>query len=245
MEQRADIFLVKHGFYESRARAQTAIKAGCVKVNGRVLKKPSEKISQSATIEAKAEHPWVSRGGIKLAYALDYFKIDPASRICLDIGSSTGGFSEVLLSRGAHHVFAVDVGHDQLHPSLHNQPRLTSLEGQDARTLTDDIISPPPDLIVTDASFISLKKVLEIPLSLCAQNAQLIALVKPQFEVGKTGLGRGGVVKSESLCLQVLSDVCAWVAGQNWSVIATTPSPIKGGSGNREYLLYAAQNFVQ
>jgi len=238
--QRADRFLVENGYYESRTRAQAAIKAGLVKVDGKRLKKPSEKLSDLNEISAKAEHPWVSRGGLKLAYALKEFGISVDGNTCLDVGASTGGFSDVLRQKGARKIYAVDVGHGQLHTSLKDVPEIISMEGRDARDLTTADFDTPPNLIVCDASFISAMKVLERPLSLAAtRTADLITLVKPQFEVGKTGIGRGGIVKSESLALQALSDVSAWVTAQGWHVVATCKSPIKGGSGNTEYLLHA------
>jgi len=237
--QRADLYLTENGYYESRARAQAAIKAGLVKVDGKRLKKASEKISDDNEIMAKAEHPWVSRGGLKLAYALKQFKISTAGKTCLDVGASTGGFSDVLRQKGASKIYAVDVGHEQLHKSLRDVPEIISMEEQDARDLTAADVYTPPQLIVCDASFISAMKVLERPLSLAARTADLITLVKPQFEVGKAGIGRGGIVKSESLALQALSDVSAWVTRQGWHIVATCKSPIKGGSGNAEYLLHA------
>lgn len=237
--KRADIFLVENNYYESRARAQAAIKAGLVKVDGKRLKKASEKLSALNEISAKAEHPWVSRGGLKLAYALKEFKVSPEGKICLDVGASTGGFSDVLRQKGATKIYAVDVGHGQLHASLHDIAEIISMEGQDARDLTAAHFTAPPQLIVCDASFISCMKVLEKPMGLTTRSAELITLVKPQFEVGKTGVGRGGLVKSESLALQALSDVSAWVTAQGWHVVATCRSPIKGGSGNTEYLLHA------
>ena len=237
--KRADIFLTENNYYESRARAQAAIKAGLVKVDGKRLKKPSEKLSDLNEIQAKAEHPWVSRGGLKLAYALKEFNVSAAGKTCLDVGASTGGFSDVLRQKGAPKIYAVDVGHGQLHASLHDIAEIISMEGQDARDLTAAHFSEKPQLIVCDASFISCMKVLERPLSLASTSAELITLVKPQFEVGKAGVGRGGLVKSESLALQALSDVSAWVTAQGWHVVATCRSPIKGGSGNTEYLLHA------
>jgi len=236
---RADQYLTAHGYYASRARAQAAIRAGLVKVDGRVLKKPSEKIDEGAGVEAGQEHPWVSRGGVKLAHALRVFGIDPTGRIALDVGASTGGFSQVLAQNGAAKIYAVDVGHDQLHPDLRAEPKIVSLEGLDARTLSTNDLSPRPDLIVCDASFISAMKVLETPLRIAARQSDLISLVKPQFEVGKAGLGKGGIVKSEALALQALDDVKAWIRQQGWQVMATDVSPIKGGSGNIEYLLHA------
>lgn len=236
---RADLWLVATGHYESRARAQAAIKAGLVSVNGRRVKKPSEVIQDGAEIQAEQEHPWVSRGGLKLAHALEEFDVDPTGKTCLDVGASTGGFCDVLLSKDAAHVYAIDVGQSQLHERLQGLASITSMERRDARTLTKDDFDSPPQLIVCDASFISAMKVLDIPMSLAAPKAELITLVKPQFEVGKSGIGRGGIVKSESLALQSLSDVSAWVSSQGWNVVATCASPIKGGSGNTEYLLYA------
>ena len=236
---RADLYLVSNGYYESRARAQAAIKAGLVKVDGKRLKKASEKLSELNEISAKAEHPWVSRGGLKLAYALKEFKVSANGKTCLDVGASTGGFSDVLRQNGAARVYAVDVGHGQLHSSLKDVPEIISMEGQDARELTAANFDRKPQLIVCDASFISCMKVLERPLTLAATSADLVTLVKPQFEVGKAGIKRGGLVKSESLALQALSDVSAWVTRQGWHVIATCKSPIKGGSGNTEYLLHA------
>jgi 23S rRNA (cytidine1920-2'-O)/16S rRNA (cytidine1409-2'-O)-methyltransferase len=236
---RADQYLTTHGHYDSRARAQAAIKAGLVSVDGKVIKKPSEKIKEGAAVRAGREHPWVSRGGIKLDPALTYFDVDPTGLTCLDVGASTGGFSHVLVSRGAAKVYAVDVGHGQLHADLKDESKILSMEGQDARTLSSKDLSPAPQLIVCDASFISAMKVLEIPLRLAAPSAQLITLVKPQFEVGKVNIGRGGLVKSEELGLRALDTVRHWVRDQGWEVIETCPSPIKGGSGNTEYLLHA------
>lgn len=236
---RADQYLTLHNHYDSRARAQAAIKAGLVSVDGRVLKKPSEKIADGASVSAGREHPWVSRGGVKLGHALKTFGVDVMGRTGLDVGSSTGGFSQVLVSRGASKVYAVDVGHGQLHRDLHSEPRILSMEGRDARTLSPTDFDPAPDIVVCDASFISAMKVLEIPLRLAAPTADLITLVKPQFEVGKVGLGKGGLVKTEELGLRALDDVKRWTIAQGWRVIATDISPIKGGSGNTEYLLHA------
>ncbi len=240
---RADQYLTTHGHYDSRARAQAAIKAGLVSVDGKTLKKPSEKIKDGAVVTAGREHPWVSRGGVKLDHALNAFGVDAVGRIALDVGASTGGFSQVLVSRGASKVYAVDVGHGQLHADLQREPKIISMEGQDARSLSPNDLSPAPDLIVCDASFISAMKVLETPLRLAAETADLITLVKPQFEVGKVNIGRGGIVKSEELGLRALDDVKAWVRAQGWQVVETCVSPIKGGAsnidGNVEYLLYA------
>ena len=237
--KRADVVLVECGHYESRARAQAAIKAGLVTVDGKRLKKPSDKISHAAEIKAGDEHPWVSRGGMKLAHGLEHFGVSAKGKTCLDVGASTGGFSEVLLSHGAAKIYAVDVGHGQLHPRLKAVPEIISMESRDARNLTAEDFTAPPQLIVCDASFISAMKVLDVPLKLAADQADLITLVKPQFEVGKAGIGKGGLVKSENLALQALEVVADWVRVQGWTVIATTTSPITGGSGNTEYLLHA------
>lgn len=238
---RADKYLVAHGYYESRTQAQAAIKAGKVKLGGVRLTKAGATIPEGAEISAKALHPYVSRGGLKLAHALSEFGVDVSGRTALDIGASTGGFTDVLLQNGARHVYAVENGHGQLHPTLQNHANITSLENTDARTLTADMFDPRPTLIVCDASFIALSKVLPAALSLVGTGAHLITLVKPQFEVGKAGIGKGGLVKSEADALMALSDVSAFISGVGWHVRATTDSPIKGGSGNHEYLLHAVK----
>lgn len=241
---RADQYLTVNNYYDSRARAQAAIKAGLVFVDGKRVKKPSEKIKDGAVITAGQEHPWVSRGGVKLDHALSVFDVDPLGRTALDVGASTGGFSQVLATRGIAKVYAVDVGHGQLHESLHGHPNIISMEGQDARTLSPTQFETAPDLIVCDASFISAMKVLETPLGLAARGADLITLVKPQFEVGKINIGRGGLVKTEELGLRALDSVKQWLRKQGWRVIDSDVSPIKGGSGNTEYLLHAKQGEI-
>ncbi|MEM9570872.1 MAG: TlyA family RNA methyltransferase [Pseudomonadota bacterium] len=240
--ERIDKVLVAAGHFDSRASAQAAIAAGKVKVGGRVVSKASEKIAQSARIEAEAEHPWVSRAGLKLAHALDVFQVDPSGWACLDVGASTGGFTEVLLANGARSVVAVDVGRDQLHPRLQNDARVRSLEGTDARALTQEIIGPAPQLIVCDASFISLHKLLSVPLSLAADGALLIALFKPQFEVGREKIGKGGIVRDQMATKQAEQAFVAWLAEQGWRVEARADSPIKGGDGNAERLICAVRN---
>lgn len=238
---RADKFLTEQGYFDTRAQAQAAIKAGKVRVNGDVLKKASRPLSCDDDIRAKKLHPWVSRGGLKLVHGLAEFGVDPSGLNCLDVGSSTGGFTDVLLSRGARKIWAVDVGHGQLHEKLQSEPRVTSMEGQDARQLTAAQLSPFPQLIVCDASFISAVKALETVLDLAPSGVKLITLVKPQFEVGPEGIGKGGIVKSKALSDQALSDVSAKMSAKGWQVEAATDSPIKGGSGNREFLLYAVK----
>jgi 23S rRNA (cytidine1920-2'-O)/16S rRNA (cytidine1409-2'-O)-methyltransferase len=239
---RADLYLVEHGHFDTRARAQAAIAAGKVSANGVVIAKPSQKIPDGAAIVAEAAHPWVSRAALKLVAGLDGFGVDPADRVCLDVGSSTGGFTEVLLSRGARHVYAVDVGRGQLHPSLQADRRVTSLEATDARSLAAELFSEPPSLVVCDASFISLLKVIARPLALAAPTADLIALIKPQFEVGKALIGKGGLVKSETARDDAVAAVRAALDGlEGFSVRAVMDSPIEGGDGNREYLIAAAR----
>lgn len=238
---RADKILVALGHFDSRSAAQAAIAAGKVKVAGRVLVKPSEKISASARIEAEAAHPWVSRAGLKLAHALDVFEVDPSGRHCLDIGASTGGFTDVLVSRGAARVIAVDVGRDQLHDKLQNDPRVVSLEATDARDLNLDTVEQPPQLIVCDASFISLHKLIERPLSLAAEDAYLIALFKPQFEVGREHIGKGGIVNNPAAIEGAEAAFVDWLSAQGWRTDARTDSPIKGGDGNAERLIYAVK----
>lgn len=235
---RADKILVTLGHFESRASAQAAIAAGNVKVSGKQLKKPSAKISSNAKIEASPEHPWVSRSGLKLAHALQEFGIAPQGLRCLDIGASTGGFSQVLLAHGAVSVVAVDVGRDQLHKTLQDDARVTSLEATDARNLTDEQ-ARKPELIVCDASFISLHKLLSVPLSLAADGASLIALFKPQFEVGREHVGKGGIVSDAAATNRAEDEFFAWLEREGWSVYARTDSPIKGGDGNAERLIYA------
>jgi len=241
---RADQYLTVNDYYDSRARAQAAIKAGLVSVDGKRVKKPSEKIKDGAVVTAGREHPWVSRGGVKLDHALTVFDVDPTGRIALDVGASTGGFSQVLAACGAAKIYAVDVGHGQLHKELQGHPKIISMEGQDARTLSSMQFDAAPDLIVCDASFISAMKVLETPLGLAASGADLITLVKPQFEVGKINIGRGGLVKTEELGLRALDSVKQWIRKQGWRVIDSDVSPIKGGSGNTEYLLHAKQGEI-
>lgn len=239
---RADKVLVALGHFESRASAQAAIAAGLVKVSGRVLKKPSEKITPDQNIEAALAHPWVSRAGLKLEHALEVFGIDVSGQHCLDIGASTGGFTEVLLSRGANSVVAVDVGRDQLHERLRGDARVTSLEALDARALTAAHVGAAPDIVVCDASFISLSKLLSAPLSLAADGARLVTLFKPQFEVGRENVGKGGIVSDVAAVAKAEAEFVAWLSQQGWRVEAQTDSPIKGGDGNAERLIFAVRD---
>lgn len=239
MKQRIDLLLVERGLFDSRARAQAAIAAGRVTAGGRVVAKPSEAIDADAVITAEAAHPWVGRGGLKLDHALTLWPVPVEGRVALDVGASTGGFTQVCLSRGAARVYAVDVGRDQLHATLAGDPRVVELSGTDARTLDAALIPQTPNLIVTDVSFISLAKALPAALALAGPGADLVALVKPQFEAGRDRVGKGGIVKDEAVRRETLADVAAWLEGQGWTVRATADSPITGGDGNAEFLLWA------
>lgn len=241
MPTRADLFLVENGFAASRAEAQAAIRAGNVRAGGAPVVKPSQPIMDGAEIAYVKAHPYVSRGALKLVAALDRFALSPANLICLDLGASTGGFTEVLLERGARKIYAVDVGHAQLHARLATDLRVVSLEGTDARRLTSVQIPEPLDAVVADVSFISLKLVLAPTLRFLRAGGWLIALVKPQYEAGRAAVGKGGIVKDEALQQQVLDDIASWLGGEpGWTVSGTMESPIKGGDGNREFLLAAS-----
>lgn len=237
--RRLDVELVRRGLMASRAQARAAIEAGKVLVDGAAAAKPGLPVTPSSVILAEPAHPWVSRGGVKLDHALSAFGVDPAGRACLDVGASTGGFTDVLLSRGARRVVAVDTGREQLHPKLKGDARVLSLESMDARDLTAEILGEPPSLIVVDASFIGLAKLLARPLELAAEKAQLVGLFKPQFEVGPANVGRGGIVSDQAAVERAAAEFADWLAGQGWPIDAWTPSPIAGGDGNLERLFYA------
>lgn len=239
-KQRIDQLLVARGLAESRARAQALVMAGLVFVGGDKVLKSGQQIAEDAEIELRGrDHPWVSRGGIKLAHALEHFGLDPAGGIAMDIGSSTGGFTDVLLSHGAERVFAVDSGTNQLAWKLRQDPRVTVLEKTSARLLTPELIDAPCNWVVCDASFISLDKVLEVPLRLAAPECRLVALIKPQFEVGKGEVGKGGVVRDPALHRRVCEEVQAWLEGLGWQVQGIVESPITGPEGNVEFLISA------
>jgi len=240
-KRRLDALLVEKGLAESRTRAQSLILAGKVFSGERRLDKPGHALAPDTPIAVRGEdHPWVSRGGVKLAHALENFRIDPAGRVCLDIGASTGGFTDVLLRAGAAKIYAVDVGRGQLDWRLRNDPRVVVLEGANARHLTRDRIPEAPSLIVCDASFIGLETVLPAPLSLAAPDAILVALIKPQFEVGKGRVGKGGVVRDMALHREVCDRVAGWLQQEmGWTVRGITESPIKGPAGNTEFLIVA------
>jgi 23S rRNA (cytidine1920-2'-O)/16S rRNA (cytidine1409-2'-O)-methyltransferase len=235
MRKRADIVLVERGFFSSRARAQAAIAAG---LGGVALKKASDEVAGDAPIEAEALHPWASRGGVKLAAALAAFALDPQSLVCLDVGASTGGFTDVLLAHGAAKVIAVDVGHGQFDPRLAADPRVRSLEGVDARALTAEMIGEHPDAIVIDVSFISQRLVLPHVLDLAAKRAWLVSLIKPQFELNRADLVKGRVA-SEAALERACDGVRATIEAEGWTVISLMPSPILGGAGAREFLIAA------
>jgi 23S rRNA (cytidine1920-2'-O)/16S rRNA (cytidine1409-2'-O)-methyltransferase len=237
---RADRVLVERGFFESRAKAQAAIAAGLVTADGAVVRKASDEISLGAELQATAAHPYVSRGGVKLAAALDRFKFDPRNRVCLDVGASTGGFTDVLLARGAKRVYAVDVGQGQLHGSLRARPEVTILEQTDIRTLSAARLDQPPTLVVADVSFISLKQILPAALALALTPAELVALIKPQFEAGRAAVKKG-IVRDPSVHASVCGDIAAFVESLGWHVASVVPSPIQGGDGNAEFLLGAAR----
>ena len=241
---RADQLLVARGLAESRARAQALIMAGQVYLATRRIDKPGQQVPADAALEVKGrDHPWVSRGGLKLVKALDHFAIDPAGLVCLDIGASTGGFTDVLRARGAAKVIAVDVGHGQLAWKLRQDPRVVVLDKTNARHLTAAQLPEPADLVVCDASFIGLETVLPAPLALTRPGARLIALIKPQFEVGKGRVGKGGVVRDPALHEAVCARIEAWLAAlHGWRVLGLTESPITGPEGNKEFLIAAQRD---
>jgi 23S rRNA (cytidine1920-2'-O)/16S rRNA (cytidine1409-2'-O)-methyltransferase len=239
-KRRVDQLLVERGLAESRARAQALVMAGLVFAGESKIDKPGHQLPEDAALEVRGrDHPWVSRGGIKLAHALEHFGLDPAGATAMDIGSSTGGFTDVLLSKGAAHVFAVDSGTNQLAWRLREDPRVTVLEQLSARLLTRDHITCDCDWVVCDASFISLAKVLEVPLELAAPACQLVALIKPQFEVGRAEVGKGGVVRDPLLHARVCDDVRGWLEARGWDIAGITQSPITGPQGNVEFLISA------
>jgi 23S rRNA (cytidine1920-2'-O)/16S rRNA (cytidine1409-2'-O)-methyltransferase len=236
--RRADVLLVERSLFESRAKAQAAIEAGLVTANGIPVGRASDQLATDADLKAEAPHPWVSRGGVKLAAALDAFAIDPSGRVCLDLGASTGGFTDVLLTRGAAKVYAVDVGHGQLHPKIADDPRVVSLEGTDARALTRALIPDLIDVVAGDVSFISLKLVLPAVTPLLGARADLIALIKPQFEAGREHVKKG-IVRDASVHRAVCDDLARFVEALGFHVLGLIPSPILGGEGNREFLIGA------
>lgn len=238
MRKRADLVLVERNFFDSRAKAQAAIAAGLVKVDGRIVLKASEPVPTNALIEATPAYPYVSRGGLKLKAALEAFKIDARGAVCLDIGASTGGFCQVLLEAEASRVYAIDVGHGQLHPSIAENARIINLEGVDARKINETMIPEKIDLLVSDVSFISLKLVLPPAMPFLKPGAHLAVLIKPQFEAGPANV-RKGLVKDEAVHQTVCNDLKRFIAELGFDIIDLIPSPITGGDGNREFLIGA------
>ena len=238
---RLDQFLVSRGDFDTRSRAAAAIKAGHVTVNGVAARKASQNVSTDDVIEATPAHAYVSRGGLKLAHALALFEPPVAGLTALDIGASTGGFTDVLLQHGAAHVYAVDVGQEQLHDRLKADARVANMQNTNARTLRPDMFARSIDIVVCDASFISLRLVLPPALALAQPGGWMVALIKPQFEVGRAGLGKNGVVSDPALRQQACDDISAWVSGHEtgWQLRDVVESPISGPQGNIEYLLYA------
>jgi 23S rRNA (cytidine1920-2'-O)/16S rRNA (cytidine1409-2'-O)-methyltransferase len=237
---RLDQLLVDRGMAESRSRAQALIMAGLVDVAGAKSTKAGQQVAADAIVDVRGrDHPWVSRGGVKLAHALDAFGVDPAGMVAIDVGSSTGGFTDVLLTRGASRVYAVDSGTNQLAWRLRNDPRVVVHEQTSARILTSDHIPEAIDLVVCDASFIALSKVLEVPLSFVRPGGRLLALIKPQFEAGRAEVGKGGVVRDPVVHDRVCREVAEWLEQSGWRVDGIVESPITGPAGNVEYLIAA------
>jgi 23S rRNA (cytidine1920-2'-O)/16S rRNA (cytidine1409-2'-O)-methyltransferase len=238
---RADLLLVARGLFESRAKARAAIEAGGVSADGRLVVRVAELIEETAEVIATAAHPWVGRGGLKLDHALTLWPIAVGGRTVLDVGASTGGFTQVCLQRGAARVYAIDVGRGQLHAELRGDSRVVDLEATDARALDRTLIPETIGLIVCDVSFIGLAKALPKALELAAPSADLVALVKPQFEVGRAGVGKGGLVRDEAERQRALAEVRAFFESAGWSIRGAADSPVEGGEGAREYLLWAVK----
>ena len=236
--KRADLLLVERGLFESRARAQAAIEAGRVTANGKPVAKPSETIPDDAVIDAEPAHPWVSRGGVKLAGALEQYPIDVEDHVCVDVGASTGGFTEVLLNYGASLVYAIDVGREQLHPSQRGNPKIISMEETDIRSLAGKRLEKRPDIVVIDVSFISLKHVLPAVLPLAAAPMHLLALIKPQFEADRKH-SKKGIIRDEAVHRAVCDDISDFAASLGCTDIKVFPSSITGGDGNTEFFLGA------
>ena len=236
--KRADVLLVERGVFESRARAQAAIEAGLVLADGKQVAKPSESIAADANLQAQPAHPFVSRGGVKLSGALEQYPIDIEDHVCLDVGASTGGFTEVLLAGGASLVFSIDVGREQLHPSLRGHPRIVSMEETDIRNFEGKRLPVRPDIVVIDVSFISLKAVLPVALSLAAAPMHLLALIKPQYEAPRKHLKRG-IIRDATVHRQVCDEITDFAAAQGCRDIKVFQSSIAGGDGNLEFFIGA------
>ncbi len=242
--KRLDQHLVELGLMPSRARAQAEIRDGHVTIGGQVAVKPAQLVSEDDLVEISSSvHGYVSRAALKLVHGLGHFDIDVSGKNCVDMGASTGGFTQVLLERHAAHVTAIDVGHGQLATTLRDDPRVTSLEGLNAKDVTAAHLTPPPDILTCDVSFIGLEKALSVILGLMAENARIIVLIKPQFEVGKGLVGKGGIVRDPDLHSKVCDNITNWLTGTgDWKILGLTDSPILGGDGNKEFLLAATKN---
>jgi len=236
--KRADVLLVERGLFESRARARAAIEAGLVIANNKTVTKPSEIVDADAVLQAQPAHPFVSRGGVKLSGALEQYPIEIEGHVCLDVGASTGGFTEVLLANGADLVFSIDVGRGQLHPSLHGHSRIVSMEETDIRSFEGKRLPARPDVVVIDVSFISLKAVLPVALSLAASPMHLLALIKPQFEAARKH-SKHGIIRDAAVHKEVCDDIAAFAATLGCTDIKLFPSPIAGGDGNLEFFIGA------
>jgi 23S rRNA (cytidine1920-2'-O)/16S rRNA (cytidine1409-2'-O)-methyltransferase len=241
---RLDQLLVEREFFATRSRAADAIKRGHVSINGIAVEKPGQRVDAASQLTVSdPAAAYVSRAALKLLSALDHFELDVAGTIAADIGASTGGFSQILLERGAQRIYAVDVGHDQLDISLRNEARIISMEGLNARNITKNHIPEPLDLIVSDVSFISLKLALPQVLNLARPQARLIALIKPQFEVGRKNLGKGGIVRDDDLRQSVVEDIKNWLMkDMKWEISGLIPSPVSGSDGNKEFLIHAIKS---
>jgi 23S rRNA (cytidine1920-2'-O)/16S rRNA (cytidine1409-2'-O)-methyltransferase len=240
--KRADILLVETGLFATRAKAREAIEAGLITADGKTVAKPSELLEDTVKLDGRPPHPWVGRGALKLVHALDLWPIKVTDRIALDVGASTGGFTEVLLERGAARVYACDVGRDQLNQRLANHERVTDLSGVDARILDEGYLEEEPSLVVSDVSFISVEKCLPVALDLAEPGADLVCLIKPQFEAGRERVGKGGLVKDPAIIEDCIASVSAFVEASGWTVKAVAPSPITGGDGQVEHLLWAVKD---
>lgn len=240
---RLDQLIVDRNLADSKTRAQALVMAGLVFIGDVKAQKPGQQVAEDAPLHVKgSDHPWVSRGGIKLAHALEEFAINVTDAVAMDVGSSTGGFTDVLLTNGAARVYAVDSGTNQLAWKLRQDERVIVHEQTSARILTESHIPEPIDIIVCDASFISLAKVLETPLTFARTGSQIIALIKPQFEAGRGEVGKGGVVRDETIHARVCDEVQMWLVEKNWTVRRLTTSPITGPQGNVEFLIWAQKN---
>jgi len=239
--KRADILLVETGLFETRAKARAAIEAGLITADGKTVSKPSEQLEHTVVLDGRPPHPWVGRGALKLVHALDLWPITVAGRIALDVGASTGGFTEVLLERGAEKVYAVDVGREQLHPRLAHHGRVVDLSGVDARVLDEGYLDDTPDLVVCDVSFISVEKCLPVALNLAAPGADLVSLIKPQFEAGRERVGKGGLVKDPATIADCIASVSAFIEASGWTIKGLAQSPITGGDGQVEHLIWAVK----